>query len=52
ALPGLSADRPIDVLGAVLAPQALWIMGLSLIIVVVLFWYFNATMHGKALVAT
>jgi branched-chain amino acid transport system permease protein len=52
ALPGLSADRAIDVLGAVLAPQALWIMGLSLIIVAVLFWYFNATMHGKALVAT
>jgi len=52
ALPGLSEDHPLDVFGAALAPQALWIMGLSLVIVVVLFWYFRATMHGKALVAT
>ncbi|MBR0896705.1 branched-chain amino acid ABC transporter permease [Bradyrhizobium tropiciagri] len=52
ALPGLSEDRPLDVLGATLAPQALWIMGLSLVVVVALFWYFNATMHGKALIAT
>lgn len=52
ALPGLSDDRPIHILGAVLAPQAIWIIGVSLVIVVALFWYFNATMHGKALVAT
>lgn len=52
ALPGLSDDRPLNVLGAALAPQALWIMGISLVIVIALFWYFNTTMHGKALVAT
>lgn len=52
ALPGLSEDRPLEIFGAALAPQALWIMGLSLVIVVALFWYFNATMHGKALIAT
>lgn len=52
ALPALSDDRPLHILGAALVPQALWIVGLTLVIVVALFWYFNATMHGKALVAT
>jgi branched-chain amino acid transport system permease protein len=52
ALPGLSDDRPLHIFGAALVPQAIWIMGLALVIVVALFWYFNATMHGKALVAT
>ncbi|MCA6107020.1 branched-chain amino acid ABC transporter permease [Bradyrhizobium cenepequi] len=52
ALPGLSDERPLHILGAALVPQAIWIMGLALVIVLVLFWYFNATMHGKALVAT
>ncbi len=52
ALPALSDDRPLHIFGAALVPQAIWIMGLALVIVVALFWYFNATMHGKALVAT
>jgi branched-chain amino acid transport system permease protein len=52
ALPGLSDDRPLHVLGAAVTPQAIWIVGISLVIVAGLFWYFNSTMHGKAMVAT
>lgn len=52
ALAGLSGDRPLSVLGAALAPQAIWIMGVTLLIVVVLTWYLSATLHGKALLAT
>jgi branched-chain amino acid transport system permease protein len=52
ALPALSGEQPLLMFGAALAPQALWIIGLTLVIVAVLLWYFNATMHGKALVAT
>jgi branched-chain amino acid transport system permease protein len=52
ALPALSGERPLHVFGAALAPQALWIIGLTFVIVAILLWYFNTTMHGKALVAT
>jgi branched-chain amino acid transport system permease protein len=52
ALPTLSIDRPIHVFGAVLAPQAIWIMGLSVLIVLALLWYSSATLHGKAMAAT
>jgi len=52
ALPGLSGDQPLSVFGAALAPQAVWILVVTLIIVVGLMVYFSATMHGKALRAT
>jgi len=52
ALPGFSGDQPLSVFGAALAPQALWIMGVTLVIVFGLMVYFSATMHGKALLAT
>ncbi len=52
ALPGLSGDRPLSVFGAALAPQALWIMAATLVIVFGLMVYFSTTMHGKALLAT
>jgi len=52
ALPGLSGDQPLSVFGAALAPQAIWIMAVTLVIVVGLMVYFSTTMHGKALLAT
>jgi branched-chain amino acid transport system permease protein len=52
ALPGFSSEQPLFLAGAALAPQALWIMGLTLATVVALIWYLGKTMHGKALVAT
>ena len=52
ALPGLSGDQPLSVFGAALAPQAVWIMAVTLVIVFGLMLYFSTTMHGKALLAT
>jgi branched-chain amino acid transport system permease protein len=52
ALPGLSGDQPLSVFGAALAPQAVWILVVTLVIVVGLMVYFSVTMHGKALLAT
>ena len=52
ALPGLSGDQPLSIFGAALAPQAIWIIAVTLVIVVALVVYFSATMHGKALLAT
>jgi branched-chain amino acid transport system permease protein len=52
ALPGLSGEQPLSVFGAALAPQAIWIIAVTLVLVVALVVYFSATMHGKALLAT
>lgn len=52
ALPPFSGDQPIIVAGATILPQSLWVLGVTLIIVIVLAWFFKRTMLGKAIVAT
>lgn len=47
-----SGDTPIMIAGASLQPQSLWVLGVTLLVVVVLFWFFNRTILGKALLAT
>jgi len=47
-----SGDTPIIIAGASLQPQSLWVMGVTLLVVAVLFWFFNRTILGKALLAT
>ncbi|CCQ74561.1 branched-chain amino acid ABC transporter permease [Magnetospira sp. QH-2] len=51
ALPAFSGDEPIHVLGATLLPQSLWVLGVSAIVVVGLFQFFNRTLMGKAILA-
>ena len=51
-LPPFTGDTPIDVLGATLLPQSLWVLGTALVIVAALFVFFNRTLYGKAIVAT
>lgn len=48
-LPPFSTDRPISVAGATIVPQALWVIGASLGVVILLSAFFNRTMTGKAL---
>ena len=48
-LPAFSGERPLRVLGATLAPQALWILGVACAIVVVLHLFFERTLLGKAM---
>lgn len=52
ALPPFSGDTPILVGGATLLPQSLWALGVTLVIVAVLAWFFTRTLQGKAMLAT
>ncbi|GMV02093.1 MAG: branched-chain amino acid ABC transporter permease [Burkholderiaceae bacterium] len=52
ALPPLSGDAPIAILGATIVPQSLWVIGVTVIIVAMLSWFFNRTLLGKAMLAT
>ena len=50
-LPGFSGERPIALGGATLLPQSLWVLGVSLVILALLWWFFNRTRYGKAMLA-
>ena len=52
SLPPFSGDVPITIGGAALLPQALWVLGGALIIVLALGWFFTRTLAGKAVMAT
>ena len=51
ALPAFSGDQPINVAGATLAPQSLWVIGVTALAVVALWGFFNRTLIGKAILA-
>lgn len=50
--PAFSGDTPILIGGAALAPQSLWVLGTSAVIVLALWLFFNRTVEGKAILAT
>ena len=50
-LPAFSGEAPITVGGATLLPQTLWVLGTTLVTVVALWWFFNRTLTGKAILA-
>jgi branched-chain amino acid transport system permease protein len=52
ALPSFSGDTPLQLLGATLLPQHLWVLLLSLVVVLALAWFFGRTLAGKAMLAT
>lgn len=52
ALKSFSGDTPILIGGATLLPQSLWVLGVSALIVAALYYFFNRTMLGKAMLAT
>jgi branched-chain amino acid transport system permease protein len=47
-----SGDAPIEVAGATILPQSLWVLGITLAIVLALSWFFGRTLLGKAMLAT
>lgn len=51
-VPPFSGDTPVDILGATILPQSLWVLGISVIIVIALQFFFNRTVLGKAIIAT
>ncbi|MBI5164760.1 MAG: branched-chain amino acid ABC transporter permease [Magnetospirillum sp.] len=52
SLPAFSGETPLDVAGATLTPQSLWVVGVSVAMIVLLWWFFNRTLFGKAMLAT
>jgi len=52
ALPAFSGDKPIALGGATLLPQSLWVLGVSLAVLAALWWFFNRSLYGKAMLAT
>lgn len=52
SLPAFSGETPLNLMGATLMPQSLWVMGISAALIVVIAWFFNATLAGKAMLAT
>jgi branched-chain amino acid transport system permease protein len=51
SLPPFSAGRPWVLAGAVLQPQTLWVIGVSLAVVVLLTLFFKHTVYGQAMLA-
>ena len=52
SMPSFSGNDPILIGGASILPQSLWVLGGTIFIVIVLVWFFNRTMTGKAMVAS
>jgi branched-chain amino acid transport system permease protein len=52
SLPPFSGDSPIEFLGATLLPQSLWVLGVTLVVVIALWYFFTRTLGGKAMLAT
>jgi branched-chain amino acid transport system permease protein len=46
-----SGDIPIKFLGAAIVPQSLWIIGLTMMVLILLILYFQFTIQGKAMKA-
>ena len=52
SVPPFSESNPLDVAGARLLPQSLWIVGIALLMVVLLWFFYQKTLTGKAMLAT
>lgn len=52
SLKPISGNDPVMIGGAAVLPQSLWILACTILIVVVLMYFFNRTMIGKAIVAS
>jgi branched-chain amino acid transport system permease protein len=51
-LPSFSGDAPINIFGATILPQSLWVIGGALAIFFGLFLFFTRTLTGRAVLAT
>jgi len=47
--PPFSGDTPINLLDAAIAPQSLWVIGITTLVVLLLAIYFHFTIQGKAM---
>lgn len=47
--PPFSGDVPVEFMAATVAPQSLWVIGLTLVVVVFLVLFFHLSIYGKAM---
>jgi branched-chain amino acid transport system permease protein len=47
--PPFSGDVPINIWGAAIAPQSLWVIGATILVILLVVAYFYFTIHGKAM---
>ncbi|WP_299441104.1 branched-chain amino acid ABC transporter permease [uncultured Rhodospira sp.] len=52
AVPAFSGNEPLELLGATIMPQSLWILGVTAAVVLALHLFFHFTILGKAILAT
>ena len=52
SLPAFSGDQPLQLLGATVLPQSLWVLGGAAGAVAALSWFFGRTLFGKAMLAS
>lgn len=52
SLPTFSGTEPIRLGGATLVPQSLWVIGVTVLVVVGLAWFFSRSLMGKGIRAT
>lgn len=50
-IPAFSGERPLDVLGAAVLPQSLWLIALTAVMGLALWSFFRFTLLGKAMIA-
>lgn len=51
-LPAFTGSQPIEIFGATILPQSLWVLGGTVVMVVALSYFMNRTILGKAIQAT
>ena len=51
SLPSFSSGKPLIIAGAAILPQIFWVLGLSLLTVILMNLFFNRTITGKAMSA-
>jgi len=51
SVPAFSGEAPLKLGGATLLPQTLWVLGTTVLTVALLWWFFNRTLTGKAILA-
>lgn len=51
SVPAFSGETPLKFAGATLLPQTLWVLGATVVTVALLWWFFNRTLTGKAILA-
>lgn len=50
--PPFSGEKPIVIFGAMLHPQVLWILGITMLLFIAFYFFFERTIQGKALRAS